>query len=151
MQSALPPSTGLCNSTQQHLITPLQMMQPQHTTALRNHTTQVQLPNIQTTSNSLTQSPAHHQYDISFPPLSEQNETLRTKVEYKKRPRDSPENHMQTTKQRTLNDYWVNQTPPSNDNKLTVLMDAGMEEEQTSTQQPDHPQSLWREFKTYNR
>jgi hypothetical protein len=41
---------------------------------------------------------------------------------------------MKTTKQPTLNDYWLNQPPPSNNNKFTVLMDAGMEEEQTSTQ-----------------
>jgi len=109
-------------------------MQPQHRTAHRNHTTQVQPPNTQTTSNTLTQLPEHHQYDISFPPLSEQNETPWTKVEYKKRPRDTPENHMKTTTQPTLNDYWLNQPPPSNNNKFTVLMDAGMEE-QTSTQQ----------------
>jgi hypothetical protein len=32
-------------------------------------------------------------FNISFPPLSEQNETPWTKVEYKKRPRDTPENH----------------------------------------------------------
>jgi hypothetical protein len=134
MQSALSPAPGLCNSTQQQLITPQQMMQPQHRTAYRNHTMQVQFPNTQTTSNSLTQPPEHHQYDISFPPLSKQHETPWTKVEYKKRPRDTPENHMKTTKQPTLNDYWLNQAPPSNNNKFIVLMDAGMEEEQTSTQ-----------------
>jgi hypothetical protein len=84
--------------------------------------------------NSLTQPPEHHQYDISYPPLSKQNEIPWTKEKYKKRPRDTPENHMKTTKRPTLNDYWLNQPPPSNNNKFTVLMDVGMEEEQTSTQ-----------------
>jgi hypothetical protein len=86
MQSAFSPAPGLCNSTQQQLITPQQMMQPQHRTAHLNHTTQVQLPNTQTPSNSLTQPPEHYQYEISFPPLSKQNETPWSKVEYKKRP-----------------------------------------------------------------
>jgi len=145
------PAPGLCNSTQQQLSTPQQMMQSQHRTARRNHITQVQPPNTQTTSNTLTQPPEHHQYDISFPTLSEQNEIPWTKVEYRKRPRVTPETHMKTTKQPTVNGYWLNQPHPSN-NKFTVLMDAEMEEH-TSTQQttPDHPQSLWREFKTYNR
>jgi hypothetical protein len=109
------------------------MMQSQHRTAHRNHITQVQPPNTQTTSKTLTQPPEHHQYDISFPTLSEQNEIPWTKVEYRKRPRVTPENHMKTTKQPTLNDYWLNQPPHSN-NKFTVLMDAEMEEH-TSTQQ----------------
>jgi hypothetical protein len=142
MQSALSPASGLCNSTQQQLITPQQMMQPQHRTAHGNLTTQVQLPNTQTTSNSLTQPPEHHQYDISFPPLSKQNEI----------PWNTKNAH-ETPRKTTLNNYWLNQPPPTNNNKFTVLMDAGMEEEQTSTQHttPDHLQSLWREFKTYNR
>jgi hypothetical protein len=94
MQSALSPASGLCNSTKQQLITPQQMTQTQHWTAHRNHTTQVQFQNILTTSNLLTQPPDHYQYDISFPPLPKQNENPWTKVEYKKPPRDTPENHM---------------------------------------------------------
>jgi hypothetical protein len=133
MQSALPPAPGLCNSTQQQLIPPQPMMQPQHGTAHRNHTQQVKLPHIQTTSNSLTQPPEDLQYDIAFSLLYQQNETQWTKVEYKKRPRDTPENHMTTTKQPTLNDYWLNQPSTSNNNKFAVIMNAGMEE-QTSTQ-----------------
>jgi hypothetical protein len=32
-----------------------------------------------------------------------------------------------------LNDYWLNQPPPSNTNKFAVLMDAGTEEVETPT------------------
>jgi hypothetical protein len=109
MQRVLSPAPGLKTSTQQQLTTPQQMMKSQHRTAHHNHRTHVQPPNTQTTSNILTQPTEHHQYDLFFPPLSEQNKTSSTKVEYKKRPRDTPENHTKTTKQPTLNIYWLNQ------------------------------------------
>ena len=135
MQRELPPAPGLCNPTQQQLTTPQPKMQSQHRTDHRHHISQVQPPNYQTTTNTPTQPTGHHQYDLSFPALPAQNETPWSKVEYKKRPWDIPESHTKTTKQPTLNDYWLNQPSPSNTNKFTVLMDEGMEEVQTSTQQ----------------
>jgi hypothetical protein len=83
---------------------------------------------------------------MPFPALPEQNETPWNKVEYKKRPQDTPENHTKTIKQPTLNDYWLNQPPPSNTNKFAVLMDVGTEEVETPTQRttPEHLQYSWR-------
>jgi hypothetical protein len=43
MQRILSPAPGLCNSTQEQLITPQQLMQSQHSTAHRNHITQVRI------------------------------------------------------------------------------------------------------------
>jgi hypothetical protein len=50
-------------------------------------------------------------------------------VEYKKRPRDKPENLTQNAKQPTLNDYWLNQPSPPNKNRFHVLSEDGNEEE----------------------
>ena len=135
MQCELPPAPGPCDPTLQQLSTPQPKMQPQHGTDHRHHISQVQLPNQQTTINTPIQPSEHHQYNLSFPALPAQNKTPWTKVEYKKRPRDIPESHTTTTKQPTLNDYWLNQPSPFNTNKFAVLTDEGMEEEQTSTQQ----------------
>jgi hypothetical protein len=71
---------------------------------------------------------------MSFPALPKQNRIPWNKAEYKKCPRDTPENHTKNIKQPILNDYWLNQPPPSNTNKFAVLMDAGTEEVETMTQ-----------------
>jgi hypothetical protein len=102
---------GIYDPTQQQLSEPHLMMQSQHGKDHQNNIPQVQPPNSQMTPNTHTQSSGHQLYDISFPALPEQNEPPWNKVEYKKRPRDTPENNTETIKQPTLNNYWLNQPP----------------------------------------
>jgi len=94
-------------------------------------------PHTQPTPSPSAHTPGRPQYDLSFPALPEQHGTSWTKVPYKKRPRDTPENQTQSTKQPTLTDYWLNQPSTSTTNKFAVLMAEGMEEMHPTPQPPN--------------
>ena len=95
---------------------------------------QVHPPYTQPTPSPSTKPSGRSQYDLSLPALPEHQETSWTKVHYKKRPRDNPENQTQSTKQPTLTDYWLNQPSASNTNKFAILRAEGMEEAQPPPQ-----------------
>jgi hypothetical protein len=144
-------AAGLVPSLQQRIMLH-QMMQSQHGTAHSSYPQQVQSATVQPTSSTPIHPPGSQQYDTSFPALPDHNETPWTKMEYKKRPRDTSDTHTQNTKQLTLNDYWLNQPSSSNANKFAVLMDSQMDNTQPTTPKPppDHLRYLWQEFKTYS-
>ena len=120
------PAPGLAPTRQKP--TPLQqMMQSQRGTAHTSHTQQVQPTTVQTTPCTPIKSPCTQLHDQTFPVLSDRPATSCTKVDYKKRPHDTPDTQKQSTKQPKLNDYWLNQPSTSTANKFDVLMEPEMD------------------------
>jgi hypothetical protein len=126
------PAIGLVPARQQP--TPHQQtMQSQQGTAHSSPTKQVQPTTAQTTNCTPINSSGIQIYDNNFPALPDHTITSWTKVEYKKRPRDTPDTHKQSTKQPKLNNYWLNQPSTSTANKFEVLMEPEMDKTQSKT------------------
>jgi len=86
---------------------------------------------------TLTNLPGTPIYDNTFPALPDHSATTTwTKVEYKKRPRDTPDTQKQSIKLPKLTDYWLNQPSTSTSNKFDVLMEPETNQTQPITQQP---------------
>jgi len=83
----------------------------------------------------------HQQYASTFPALSTPPEPHWQKVEYKKRPRDIPETHIQNNKQIKLNDYWLNPPPSQTTNRFDALNEDDQDEggEKATTKSPKPP------------
>jgi len=83
----------------------------------------------------------HQQYTSTFPALPKAPEFQWQKVEYKKRPRDIPETHIQNIKQIKLHDYWLNPSPPQTTNRYDALTEDGQNEggEKANNKPPKPP------------
>ena len=90
---------------QQQLCVPQQTQQLQQGTSFCNQIPKVQPQNHYTVRSNYIHPTEHQHYVTSLPALPERLESPWQKVEYKKRPRDNPENLTQNIKQTKLNDY----------------------------------------------
>ena len=115
VQYTQPDTAGFYDPNQQQLCVPQQMQQKQQGTSVYSHKPQVQ------SQNNHTFDSVQQQYDTSFPPLTDTPKSPWQKVEYKKRPRDTPEKPSQNVMQIKLNGCWLKQPSPSNNNRFEAL------------------------------
>jgi hypothetical protein len=112
----------------------MQSQESTHSSLTQQQQVQPTPSQTQSTTSTPTISFSNPLHDNNFPALPDHTATSWTKVEYKKRPRDTPDTHKQSTKLPTLTDYWLNRPSTSTSNKFDALMEPETDQTQTRTQ-----------------
>jgi hypothetical protein len=141
VQYTQPEAAGSFDHSHQKSSATQQTQHTQLTTPNYNQKQQVHFLTQYTVHSDQAQLIEHQQCTSTFPALPKTSESQWQKVEYKKRPRDIPETHIQNIKQIKLHDYWLNPPPPQSTNRFDALTEDGQDEggEKANNKSPKPP------------